>query len=288
MPCRVLQASLSVPPCILAAASSLSAADAPRLVPKAGATLTYRFTTSTEMSSGPTMASGGIHALMISASTGPSATGTRKPVSVMVPKQVTGNSPGETGCFAGWHVTVMPGYCSIRFPADVASKAQARSQYALSYFIPTASVLVTPQTDPGESAAQKTAVFKDTYITVTSFLDCEPSDLQKFFPLGSTETLDLACQRRGGAVVNRQQRDNPAQPTRIHLTYRGKTSTTTLAGQFETHIIDMDETTAGGELHASFYFSDKIGATVKYTQKFVGKDFKYTISYESALLKYEE
>jgi hypothetical protein len=185
-------------------------------------------------------------------------------------------------------MTIMPDYCSMRFPADVALKAQAKSQYNLSYFIPTAVVIVTPQIDPAESAAQKTAVFKDSDIVVSNFLDCEPSALQKFMPLGSTQTLDLACQRRTASFVNGQQRENPAESTRIHLSYRGKTSTTTLAGQFETHIIDMNETMASRELNASFYFSDKIGATVKYTQKIISNEPKYTFNSESELLKYEE
>jgi hypothetical protein len=289
MPRRVPQVLLSVPPFILAAASPLSATDAPRLVPKSGSARTYRFTISTERSGAPTVNGGGIYAAMISASTGSSATGTRRPVAGLMPKPAAAGSSGGIGCAAGWHMTIMPDYCSIRYPADVASKAEARSQYTLSYFILTATVTVTPQPDVAESAAQKTAVFKDPGIVTSNFLDCEPSELQKFIPLGSKETLDLACQRRSGTFINGLQRDNPAEPSRIRLTYRGKTSTTTLAGQFDTHIIDMDETTAKAELHATFYFSDRIGATVKYMHKIVGKtDVKFTVSSESELVKYEE
>jgi hypothetical protein len=281
MPRKSLQVLLSVPPLVLAAASSLSAADAPRLVPRAGAMLTYRFTISTERSGGPTVSAGGISALMIGASTGSSATGTRRPLAGLMPKP-----PG--GCPAGSRITVMTDYCSMWFPAEVASKAQAESRYTLSYFIPTAIVIATPQVDLAESAAQKTAVFKDSDIVVSNFLDCGPSALQKFMPPGTMDALDLDCERRTGFSMNGQQKENPAQPTHMHLAYRGKTTTATPAGEFETHVIDMDETMASQEWHASFYFSDTIGATVRYTQKVAGKDMKYTVSSESELLKYEE
>jgi len=260
----------------VAVAASWGKEDAPRLVPKAGAALTYRLTAHTE-SPDPSGArvTGGTYVIMIRSNTESSASGTRRPITILVPVPPVASLPTGSD-YASWDI-----------PDEFAARAQARSQVTLSYFVPTVYVVANPKIDVTKSTTQQKLVLQDDFDVLAIFLSCQPSDLQKFMPLGKTKTLDLTCQQHVKFPKTNGLERERDYPVEVHLSYGGKDRTTTEAGTFDTQVIDMKEVSTDQESESTFHFSETIGATVKLTRTITNRAQR-TITAVTELLKYTE
>jgi hypothetical protein len=121
-------------------------------------------------------------------------------------------------------------YVSWVIPDEFAARAQARSQVTLSYFVPAVYVVANPKIDVTKSATQQKLVLQDDFEVTAIFLNCEPSDLQKFIPLGKTKTLDLTCQQHVKFPKTNGLEREKDYPVEVHLSYGGTDQTTTEAG----------------------------------------------------------
>jgi len=281
-----------IPTVLLPVLCSMSAAtlswgegNAPRLVPKPGAVLTYRNISQVEAPAGGGGGVGSIYSIVVGASAGSLASATRKPVAALLQRSLWANCSGNACPPAA---SISGDYVVIPVPEELAVKAQAKSELTLSSFVPVNYVTADPELDPSRSDATRVIAFQDSYHVVGAFLDCKPSDIERFLPLGHTNNLDMDCQQRTRDSFGNRPPSEKTYPVRLQLSYGGKTRTTTPAGPFETHIIEMALTAPDYERRSTFYFSDEIGATVKQTGKITSSATHSTMATEIILLKYAE
>jgi hypothetical protein len=261
--------------------------DALRLVPKPGTVLTYRMTSRVEAAPAGGGGPGSIYSIVVGSSAGSLASATRKPIAALLQRSLWANCSGDS-CPPAANISETGDYVVMPFPEELALKAQAKSELTLSSFIPVAYVTADPEVDPSRSEATRVVIFQDSYHVVGAFLDCKPSDIERFLPLGRTNNLDMACQQRTKDSYGNRPPSEKTYPVRLQLSYGGKVRTTTPAGPFETHIIEMSLTAPDYERRSTFYFSDEIGATVKQTGKITSSATHSTMATETMLLKYAE
>jgi hypothetical protein len=240
--------------------ASAAGADEARLTPSAGTSLTYRM--NTVMKTGNTVSTfGEILTYTVTASVGPVAEGTIKPVAM-----IYGCAANDTqvGCatvrkMAG--AKQEPRVLVIPIPDDLAARLTAQSTFKHRLFLTEKDQMAIPVPRPADNGE----FVLDAGPVISNATLCPEADIQRFVPFSASAGITLHCEL---SMHQDRARDAGAKEETmpVEISYLGSDSIKVPAGEFEVQNLayqGMPSADQPAMIWVDVAFSERLGVVIK-------------------------